>query len=70
MSSPSPAAPPRRFRWIGSLSVIGALVAGLFATATPAEAAVAKPNASNTGVPAGTALTKYTGPMTITRRER
>ena len=46
--------------------MIGALVAGLFATGSPAEAAVAKPSASNTGVPAGTALTKYTGPLTIT----
>ena len=33
---------------------------------TPAEAAVTKPSASNTGVPAGKALTKYTGPLTIT----
>src|SRR5664279_5704719 len=46
--------------------MIGALVAGLVATGTPAEAAVAKPSASNTGVPAGKALTKYTGPLTIT----
>ena len=46
--------------------MIGALVAGLVATGTPAEAAVAKPSASNTGVLAGKALTKYTGPLTIT----
>jgi hypothetical protein len=39
------------------------------ATAPPATtpaAATAKPNASNTGVPAGTTLTNYTGPLTIT----
>ncbi|GAA1996921.1 hypothetical protein JL107_12840 [Nakamurella flavida] len=40
-------------------------------TATPAAAAPAsssgKPSASNTGVPSGTSLSRYTGPLTITQ---
>jgi len=58
--------PPRRGHRIGALAVVGAVIAGLFIAGSPAQAAVAKPSATNTGVPAGTTLTKYTGPLTIT----
>ena len=59
-------AAPRRLRRLAVISSVGVIVAGLFAVASPAQAAVAKPSASNTGVPAGTTLTTYTGPLTIT----
>ena len=36
------------------------------AAIAPAAVSSTKPNASNTGVPAGTTLTRYTGPTTIT----
>ena len=66
MSAATFDAAPRRLRRLTVISSVGVMVAGLFAVASPAQAAVAKPSASNTGVPAGTTLTTYTGPLTIT----
>ena len=55
-------------RTLGVLALtfaMACLVAGLFAIGSPAEAAPSKPAAANTGVPAGTTLTRYTGPLII-----
>ena len=65
MSSRFVDGPLRPNKLIASVSIVTALVAALLTVASPAQAAAAKPSASNPGVPAGTALTKYTGPLTI-----
>jgi len=49
-----------------SVAVSAAPVAGQAPLVAASAAATGKPSASNTGVPAGTTLTRYTGPLTIT----
>jgi hypothetical protein len=49
-----------------SVAVSAAPVAQQAPLVAASAAATGKPSASNTGVPAGTTLTRYTGPLTIT----
>ena len=59
--------PKPGLRRAGSLSAILVLLAALLvAVESPAHAAPVMLNSSNTGVPAGTTLTRYSGPLTIT----
>lgn len=51
---------------LGSTTAVTVVATSLVATAPDSSAAAIRPTATTTGVPVGTVLTRYTGPLTIT----